>query len=353
MLANFDPYYVLARELGLHISPAGGPGLFDTGIHVNGTFEGRIVAIRRHIGRGPFVAFRAPLDPALDLGLSIRPSGTLESLKEVFGAVDVEVGDPAFDEAFALRADEPARATAFLQPSLRAAILACRDSPLAVHDDEVVLTYPLGPLGFTEDDELLRGALRSITSIAHAMEAARAATPPATDVAPLVASLQAFARERNLACAFDTPTRVAGTLAGLPTWVAARRRKKGIVDLEIGVRFEQPLGFHFGVTTARTGLGTWLQGEDLQVGDAGFDRAFDVLTEDREALLALLDEGTRATLLELGRGRTLRLDGTGLRLSDLAADFDPAALPAVIETSAELVKHLARRVNLPPEAGYR
>ena len=74
MLANFDPYYVLARELGLHISPAGGPGLFDTGIHVNGTFEGRIVAIRRHIGRGPFVAFRAPLDPALDLGLSIRPS---------------------------------------------------------------------------------------------------------------------------------------------------------------------------------------------------------------------------------------------------------------------------------------
>ena len=71
------------------------------------------------------------------------------------------------------------------------------------------------------------------------------------------------------------------------------------------------------------------------------------------SVLPLLDEGTRATLLELGRGRALRLDGTGLRLSDVVTDFDPAALPAVIERMAALVKHLARQVNVPPGAGYR
>ena len=182
MLTSYACYYDLARQLGARISPPGGPGLFHDAIHVSGLFEGRPFAIHRHIGKGSFVEFRTTLVPGLDLGLAIRPSGLVASLQEVFGAVDVAVGDAAFDAAFAVRADDPARAAAFLSPALRSAIAPCAEAPLSIDDEGVSLHYGLGLLGASEGADLVQGALRSITTIARAMDAARVGTGEVTKV---------------------------------------------------------------------------------------------------------------------------------------------------------------------------
>jgi hypothetical protein len=232
-------------------------------------------------------------------------------------------------------------------------LLHCAQAPLAVTDDAVALDYAVGILGTNDDRHMLEGAIRTVVTVAQQVDQARAGTPPPADVAKLAASLRAFAGERGLGCAFDSPARVFGSLGGLPVWVAARRRKKGQHDVEIAVSFERPLGFNFSVATARTGVGSWFLGEDVQVGDATFDRAFDIHSSAPERLLPMLDEATRASLLDFGNGRRLRLAEQGLQVTDDAGDFDPATLPALIERMADLVRNLARRAWGAPEQGYR
>lgn len=353
MFTNYAAYYDAARTLGLVSSPPGGPGLFTSAIQLTGSLGGRQVLVTRYIGKSPTVLFRAGLRPGLDLGLVVRPTSVVTWLGELAGATDVEVGDTAFDKAFAVRGDEPDRVKAFLTPRLRAALMPSRESPLTVDDHHVTLSYGVGFFGIPDDQPTVVRALQAVVAIANEMESARAATPPPSSVAPLVAQLAAFARDHQFTCAFDAPPRLVGRLGDLPVWIVARRRKKHLHDLEIWIQFPQPLGFSFAVATARTGVSTWLVGEDVQIGDPAVDRAFDLRSDAPERLIALLDADARRTLLELGQGRVLRLDETSLHLVDDARDFDPVALPALIERAADLMRSMARATRLPTTDGYR
>lgn len=353
MLTNYGPYYEAARVNGLTVVPAEGPGVFTAEIRVSGWMGGRPVFVERRIGRNPTAVFRAGLRPSLDLGLRLAPSGIISALTTLVGSVDIEVGDPAFDDAFAVRGDEPDRVKALLSPRLRAALMTCAKSPLAVDDHELTLHYGAGVFGIADDFDTINRSLKSLVALGAEIDAARAAVPPAAAVAPLAAQLAGYARERNLSCAFDTPSRLIGKVGDLSLWITARRRKKNATDLEITLQFEQPLDFTFGITTARTGFDAWLTGQDVQVGDAEVDRAFDIRTEQPERLVALLDERARRSLLDLGRGRVLQVDRTGLRLVDDARDFDPVALPALIEQAADMLKTMARATRVADAGGYR
>ncbi len=353
MFTNYGPYYEAARLNGLTALPAGGPSIFTAEIRVSGWMGGRPVFVERRIGRNPTAVFRAGLRPSLDLGLDLAPSGIVSTLATLAGRVDIEVGDAAFDDAFVVRGDEPERVKALLSPRLRAALMACAKSPLAIDDHELTLHYGAGIFGVADDLETINRSLKSLVSIGAEIDAARAAVPPAADVAPLVVQLAAYARERNLSCAFDTPSRVIGKVGELTLWITARRRKKNATDLEVMLQFEQPLDFDFGITTARTGFDAWLTGQDVQVGDAEIDRAFDIRTEQPQRLVALLDEGARRSLLDLGKGRVLQLDRTGLRLVDDARDLAPVALPALIERAADMLKTLSRATRVADIGAYR
>src|SRR5687768_16637086 len=104
MFPSYQAYHSLARGLGLAMFPPDGPGLFTTALWLRGYAGGRPVSVCRIIGKHPFVELAAGLDPTLDLGLHVVRGGVVEGIKSLCGAVDVEVGDPAFDEAFVVRA---------------------------------------------------------------------------------------------------------------------------------------------------------------------------------------------------------------------------------------------------------
>lgn len=351
---SYEGYRELAHAFGLTMRPWDVP-LTANEVRLDGVVLGQRVSLRRWIGKHPRVTFRAPLLPALDLGLVIRRAGVVASVQELLGAVDVEVGDAAFDASFAVRADEPDRARALLGGALRAELGVVADDPIEVRDDEVVLDLPLDTWRnvFRSPDRdvaWLVERTRRVASIAAAIDQARAATPPATHLTPLVPALAAVAHRRGLTLAADAPARVFGVIGGAEVWVATRRKARGASELEVAARIPTPVDVHLVVSTARTGVGTWLLGADVAVGDAAFDAAFDVRTDDRERLLALLDPPARAALVELGRGRRLELDRWGIRVVSEATEVDPTTLPLLVERLAELAVGLGRGA---PAAGYR
>jgi len=349
---NYDIFHALARAHGLACTPEDGIGLFTTEIRVSGRLGGRAVHLVRRLGRAPSTTFIAALEPNLDLGLVVRPSSFGSWVSQLAGAVDVEVGDPAFDKAFFIRCDEPHRVKAFLSPRLRAALMTSKNAPITLDDRHVQLAY--GGLDAIDDEhETLDRGLLAVVAIANEADAARAATPPPASVAPLIAELAAFARDRDLACAFDTPPRIIGRLGDLAVSIVIWRRKEHVQDLDIRLRFEQPLGFTFHLTTARSGIGAWLSSGVQEIGDPAIDRAFDVYADEPARVAALLDESTRRSLLELGQGRVLTLDSAGLSIVDDASDFDPVAVPALVERAADMMKVIARATRLPVAPTYR
>jgi hypothetical protein len=353
MFEKYDRYYRLAEELGLRIAPADGVGMMTVAISVEGVVEGRRVSLRRYIGKQPHVRVGAPIAPALDLGLAVAPRGVLESLKTAFGSMDVEVGHPPFDHAFAIRADEPARAQALLTEDVQRAIVSA-NLPPSIVDGKVSFFHAFAMFDTDGPDQaFLADTLRGAVAIVAAIDRARAVTPPAAALAPLAPGLTAFARDNGLDHAFDAPSRAFGTIGGAQVIVASRREGKDRYALEIAVGFEQPLGFHLVVSTARTGPSTWLQGQDVQLGDPAFDAAFDVRTEDRERLLTLLDAASRAELVAASAGRQLQLDGFALRLRAAAGDFDPVTLPTTIQRLVDVVNGIARNGRVAPPQLYR
>lgn len=353
---SHEPYRELARTFGLAMRPWE-PSITTAAILLDGVVDGQRVHVRRTIGRHPRVMFRATLQPALDLGLVVRRAGLVAAVEGMLGAVDVELGAPRFDASFAVRADEPDRARALLGRAVRDVLIAVDDDPIEVRDDEVTIDVALdgpwshAPRSADQHGAWLAASTRRVAAVAAALDAARAATAPASRVVPLVPALEAIAARHGLVCAADAPARVSGTIGGAFAWAATRRRARGSSELEVAARVPTPVPFHLVIATARTGLGAWLTGGDVPLGDAAFDAAFDVRTDDPERLRALLDPSLRAAVIAIGAGRRLELDRWGVRVVEATADVDPATLPVLLEQVAELAAALSR--GGAPARGYR
>lgn len=80
-------------------------------------------------------------DEPLALGLAVRPEGSWDSLRALFGAQDVSLGDPTFDRAFVVRATDLHRLDAVLDGDVRRSMvdLGQRVGPLQIDDEAVRL----------------------------------------------------------------------------------------------------------------------------------------------------------------------------------------------------------------------
>ncbi|MBI2894215.1 MAG: hypothetical protein HYY06_11750 [Deltaproteobacteria bacterium] len=86
------------------------------------------------------------LEDALNLDLSIRPSGLLAPVVSLIPGLDREVGDRAFDAAFVIRSSAPGLLCQVLDERVRSLLLECRTGArdFAVTDRSISLGGPTG-----------------------------------------------------------------------------------------------------------------------------------------------------------------------------------------------------------------
>jgi hypothetical protein len=336
--AAHPPYDAVASRLGLAVLPHASGAL-----SLGGAIEGQPVFVQRAAASGAVVVF-AELAPELDLGLRVAPSGLAEGLRDLLGAVDAEVGDAAFDAAYAVRADEPERASALLGGPVVEAMLACAPLTATVRDGgvEARLTREVVETG---DGESLVHAVAAVTAVARAIDVARRSVQPAAPLARLAGAWLEFASERGLTAVLGAPMLLHGTLHDAKVRVASKRLRRDVHEVEVGVLFEQPLDFHLEVGPGREGVSTWFEPEDVSFEDKHFDERFDVRTDDAERARALLDVNVRATLIELATGPRLSVTSHGIFVTDDALHFAPRTVPMTVELIAGLARDIHRKAR--------
>ncbi|MFQ5459416.1 MAG: hypothetical protein ACE5EL_01340 [Anaerolineae bacterium] len=113
-----------ARRLGLRFKPGG----LRAPRRIRGTYADMSVTVdTASTGNGEktrkstryFVGF----PHGLGLGLEVRHEGFMSSVSRLFGAEDIQFGDPAFDNEFEVRGSDPDRVAAFLTPDRRREIM--------------------------------------------------------------------------------------------------------------------------------------------------------------------------------------------------------------------------------------
>ena len=89
------------------------PSIWDEICVIEGSLSRRPVRAAAFLQKG--MLQKAVIKTAVrSLGLTLAPAGMVSAIAAVFGAQDVEVGDPAFDKALVVKATEPERAKAVL-----------------------------------------------------------------------------------------------------------------------------------------------------------------------------------------------------------------------------------------------
>ncbi len=112
-----------AEQLGLQTLPKKGLGRRA----IAGTLAGHPVHIDT-VTRGSgnqqhtYTRFRVEY-PAKGIDLSLSREHALRKLTKLFGAQDVALGDPTFDDAFIVKTSDPARVAALLTPAVRDSLL--------------------------------------------------------------------------------------------------------------------------------------------------------------------------------------------------------------------------------------
>ncbi|HWG90246.1 MAG TPA: hypothetical protein VNZ52_05280 [Candidatus Thermoplasmatota archaeon] len=150
-----------------------------------------------------------------------------------------------------------------------------------------------------------------------------------------------------------------GSYAGVPTVLALFERgsgknRKQFTAIEMAAA-EAPKGLY--VKVSREGIGDWIAkkfgGQDVQVGDEAFDRAFRIQASDETLCRELLDPVTRQALLEAEKFGQLHVDGHVVQYVVSGYRFKPeffeAAMPFVAQVSGNLSRLPGATVPPPEE----
>jgi hypothetical protein len=97
-------------------------------------------------GKYPFTRLRAPYVNPEGFHFHVYRGSIFSGLAKLLGTQDIVVGDPAFDQAFMVKATDPQRIRDLLTPDLRARLMAHPSLSLQVKDDEGLFgeTFPHG-----------------------------------------------------------------------------------------------------------------------------------------------------------------------------------------------------------------
>lgn len=156
-----DSWVEAAERLGFAMTGTGYQGLAMSGS------EGPMrvdIHVYRSSGKNAPTNTRYEIDlPMLGLGLRLSSGSGWQGLLKAFGAQDVEIGDPAFDARFVIKAGNPDRARRYFTPQRVAALnaLLAHHPGFVVTDDELLLETP----GIaTEVDEIVSTVERLLTT---------------------------------------------------------------------------------------------------------------------------------------------------------------------------------------------
>jgi hypothetical protein len=344
MTLGFEPFQWAARQLGVRMEPAESKLLSDR-IVLDGTVNGIRVHIVQTKGEIVWVDFAAYLDPPADLRLSVRPAGLASKLGVLLGRHDIEVGEKEFDSAFDIKADEPARAKAFLTPGLREALLTWKKTGAEfwITDEEVHLWTRPGAWS-THSGETIVADARAVAALARTASDALHAVPASTQFAAHVDAWRGYATTHGFAFS-ASPLRVIGALSGASFVARAVAVSNHDWGVELRLQFTQQLPWFVRVRPSR--LFDFLErtgnAVHLATGDAAFDHEFRVTTADAEKTKAFVDADVRSALMELHRdqgGVVLDSDGVSVRTNAMT---DPASFGGIVDRVAAVARKLNER----------
>jgi hypothetical protein len=138
--------------------------LAGTGIGMRANLEGTEVVIGLVGGRFNHTQLSAPAPDAGDLSLSIR-RGRVSSVGRALGFQDVEIGDPAFDEAFVVTTNNESLARSWLTPEVRQQVSRVPSYTFSLAHGEVAAVGG-GYDGIERDSKVLEAAIRAVAAVA-------------------------------------------------------------------------------------------------------------------------------------------------------------------------------------------
>ncbi len=145
----------------------------ETPLKLGGELRSARLSVRfLRTGRGDFeIRARAePLEGSLGAGLLVKRESLLDRVKTLVGQQDLRTGDAAFDPAFLVRGDEPARVIAALDGDVRALLLdlARRFEVVAMDEQGLSLRGPVTAVPAEETANLLEAACTVVDHVARA-----------------------------------------------------------------------------------------------------------------------------------------------------------------------------------------
>jgi hypothetical protein len=356
VVANFEALRAVAQRFDLQMDPAE-QSLGSRRARLTGVIDGHAFELSQWQANYVYLDARAFRRVPGDLGLALAPAGLWDKLASAFGGGDVAVGDPTFDRAFCVRAQDPSRVAALLDPALRSTLGPWADMNFVATDEDVLLRWsrPLWVTGAltTRDvvsaDEIAE-QVRSVVGLAAALDAATANVPPSPALAAHVAAFASYARAHGLQYS-ASPLAIAGPVAGGTLTARASARGKGVF-LAIRLTFEPSLA-----TLVRLAPRRWKdllsrsmhEGEVFRpTGDAAFDAAFVTSVGGDGNVRAALPDAARAKLVALDRDAgDVTLDVQGLSVTTRGLP-SPEGFSALLEDICEVeralrtVEHVAR-----------
>jgi hypothetical protein len=311
---------------------------------VFGRLQGRQVSLRtetRGSGKSQttYTVVSSALSLPLDLGLNITQQGYFDDTFRALGLKrDIQIGDPAFDAAFAVSADEPHRVQALLSPDLKAAMHAINE-PIVLSD----AGFSLSRRGVIEDEQWIAWALRVAANVTGKVKEARRNVPVASPLAGHRNEWKRFAASVGLH-RMSTPLCMWGSLNGTQISAYAVRVGQLSYRMEVLVHFDMPLHVGLYVRPAATldEIASLFGGEDRRLNDPAFDKIFLVKASRPERLPMIFDETARKMLVDLHQrfgAIQVRDDGMTLRSESLVAD--PSGIPRL----ATYLRDAAKRIS--------
>lgn len=302
-------YRHVAAELGLDV---------DTrGVSVHGHLgDDRLWIGEVMVGHGPdrrrAIWGVLDLERPLGLGLQVRRRGLSERVFRRGRAPGVELGDP-FDQRVEIRGDSAPRVRALVgEPGVKLALgalmalwpdVVVTDSSVRVH----LKHHAVRPERLMELVERMRALAAALA------DARRTVAPPdaLTSVVTSWAGIEGLELEPWLPA-------LSGAIDGRAVLVTVHRVDRGYrAELRMTLRPTRELGLRVRPQTGPDGY--WSVGQDIQLDDAAFDRAFVVKGWDPDRVREHLTAPVREALLAVDPS-TLLLDDQRLVLRGLATD---------------------------------
>jgi hypothetical protein len=327
-LAVAEAYRIVARSLGLSV---------DTrGVSVHGHLDGSRLYVGQVLagyGSDRRVEHRGTLSLSrpLGLGLLVRRRKSRGWLRRP-RAGRVRTADAEFDRVFEVFGDDEERVQALLDGPTQAAIIAFAhrwpDVMLTDHHVRVLLERPEASPG---DLGALVDGMRRLAD--RLVDMRRRVRPPDA-VAGLVEPWTALGERLGLPIEPWLPA-LSGHVGGRDVIVMARRDDDGWgSEIVVRTRPHREIGLRLDAQTSPDGY--WSVGQDIQVGDPEFDKAFVIKGWNPSAVRKLLAGDARGRILGLvTRGLVVELDDQRLRLRK--GPLDAAAVDEVLREGIAIV----------------